>query len=47
MLCNFTLDGPFVLKKDETLRQRFRLLVHSDGPDEVDIAGYYASFCAT
>ena len=45
MLCDFTLDGPFVLKQDETLLQRFRLLVHSGGPDEVDIAGYYASFC--
>ena len=44
MLCCFTLDGPFVLKKDETLTQRFRLLVHTGGPDEVDIAGYYAAF---
>jgi len=45
MLCCFTLDDPFVLKKDETLRQRFRILVHTDGPNGVDIAGYYASFC--
>ena len=45
MLCDFTLDGPFVLKQDDTLLQRFRLLMHSGGPDEVDIAGYYASFC--
>jgi hypothetical protein len=44
MLCCFTLDGPFVLKKEETLTQRFRVVVHTGGPDEVDIAGYYASF---
>jgi hypothetical protein len=44
MLCCFTLDGPFVLKKDETLTQRFRVLVHTGGPDEVDIAAYYAAF---
>lgn len=43
-LSNFTLRGPYVLKDGETLTQRFRVLVHEGGAEEVDIAGYYEEF---
>ena len=43
---SFAINGPFVLKDGEALQQRFRTLVHSDGPDDVDIAGYHSDFCA-
>jgi hypothetical protein len=44
MLSNFTLREPYVLKDGDTLTQRFRLLIHDGGTDDVDIAGYRAAF---
>ena len=43
-LSNFTLRGPYLMKASETLTQRFRVLVHEGGPDEVDIARYQREF---
>ena len=47
MCSNFTLHRPYVLKAGQTLQQRFGLLTHTGGPDEVDIAGYHSAFCAS
>jgi hypothetical protein len=47
VVCSFTINGPFFLKSGESLRQRFRTLVHSGGPGDIDIAGYHADFCKT
>ena len=44
MCNNFTLDQPYDLKAGEALQLRFRLLAHTGGPDDVDIAGHHAAF---
>ena len=44
MCSNFTLRRPFVLKAGDELSLRFRLLIHTGGPDDVDIAGYHAAY---
>lgn len=44
MLSNFTLLEPYVLKGDETLVQRFRLLVHEGAADAGEIGRYHARF---
>ena len=47
MLSNFTLKGPYLLKRGETLVQRFRLLVHEGAADEEEIGRYHARFAAS
>ena len=47
MCSNFTLRRPYVLKAGEELSLRFRLLIHTGGPDDVDIAGYHAAYRQT
>ena len=46
MLANFTMRGPFLLKKGAALVQRFRLLVHEGAADAADIGRYQARFGA-
>ena len=45
-LSNFTMNEPYVLRDGKSLLQRFRVLVHEDRAEEVDIVGYHAEFCA-
>lgn len=44
MLSNFTLRESYLLKEGETLTQRFRLLIHDGGTEDVDIAAYHREF---
>lgn len=44
MLSNFTLREPYLLREGERLTQRFRLLIHDGGAEEVDIAAYHREF---
>ena len=44
MLSNFTLREPYVLKRDDTLVQRFRLLVHEGAADAGEIGRYHSRF---
>lgn len=46
-LSNFTLREPYVLKEGETLTQRFRIVVHEGGADDVDLEAYRREFAAS
>ena len=43
-LSNFTLLESRKLCAGERITQGFRILIHEGGPDDVDIAGYFAEF---
>lgn len=47
MCSNFTLHQPYVLMAGVELSLRFRLLIHSGGPDEIGITGYHAAYATS
>jgi len=45
-LCNFTLLNSYELPEGESVKQRFRILIHEGGHEDIDIAGYFNQFAS-
>ena len=45
-LCNFTLLNSYELPEGESVTQRFRILVHEGGREDIDIAEYFNQFAS-
>ena len=45
-LCNFTLLNGYELPDGERIQQRFRILIHEGGHEDIDIARYFSEFAS-